>query len=118
MPRTKSISAKRHRRVLSQTRGFKHAAKKRVKVAKEALLHAGKYAYVGRRLRKRDMRSLWIVRLNAAVREHGMSYSKFVNGLKKGNIEIDRKILSDIAIKDKETFESIVEKVKESFSQK
>lgn len=112
MPRVKSIAAKRHRKELSQARGFKNAARKRVKAAKEALRHAGKYAYIGRKLRKRDMRSLWIVRLNAAVREHGASYSKFIKGLKSANIQIDRKILADIAVADKEAFAQIVEKTK------
>lgn len=118
MPRTKSIAAKRHRKIKSQARGFKQARRTRVKVAKEALLHAGKYAYVGRKLRKRNLRSLWIVRLNAAVREHGISYNKFVSALKSAKIELDRKILSEIAVKDKQTFKSIVEKAKASFSTK
>ena len=112
MARTKSIAAKRHRKVKLQVRGYKHSARTRVKAAKEALLHAGKYAYVGRKLRKRDMRSLWITRLNAAAREHGLSYSKFIQGLKKAKIEIDRKILSDIAIHDKEAFKEIVSRIK------
>lgn len=112
MARVKSTSARRHRKILSAARGFKQARRTRLKTAKEALLHAGKYAYAGRRLRKRDLRALWIVRLNAAVREHGISYSKFINGLKKAKIEIDRKILSDIAITDSETFKEIVNKVK------
>ena len=112
MPRTKSLSAKRHRKVKKAARGYKHAARRRVKVAKEALLHAGQYAYIGRKLRKRDLRRLWIVRLNAAAREHGLSYSKFIAGLKKENIEIDRKILSDIAVNDPETFNKIISEVK------
>lgn len=112
MPRTKSLSAKRHRKVKKAARGYKHAARRRVKVAKEALLHAGQYAYIGRKLRKRDLRRLWIVRLNAAAREHGLSYSKFIAGLKKENIEIDRKILSDIAVNDPETFNKIISKVR------
>lgn len=72
-------------------------------------MHAGQYAYIGRRLRKRDLRSLWIIRLNAAVREHGMSYSKFVSALKNAKIEIDRKILADIAARDPEAFKAIVQ---------
>jgi len=112
MPRTKSLSAKRHRKVKKAARGYKHAARRRVKVAKEALLHAGQYAYVGRKLRKRDLRRLWIVRLNAASREHGLPYSKFIASLKKENIEIDRKILSDIAVNDSETFKKIVDQIK------
>jgi len=75
-------------------------------------MHAGQYAYSGRKLRKRDLRSLWIVRLNAAAREHDMSYSKLINGLKNAKIELDRKILSDIAITDPEAFKEIISKVK------
>ena len=112
MARTKSIAARRHRKILKQARGFKNARSRRVKTAKEALLHAGQYAYVGRKLRKRDLRSLWIKRLNAAVREHGLSYSKFVAGLKKEKIELNRKILADIAVKDPATFAKIVDEVK------
>ena len=112
MPRTKSIASRRHRKIKKEARGFKHAARKRVRVAKEALLHAGQYAYIGRKLRKRDLRRLWIVRLNAAARAHGLTYNQLINGLKKKNIELDRKILADIAVKDPETFEKIVSEVK------
>lgn len=118
MARTKSIAAKRHRKIKSLARGFKQARRTRVSAAKEALLHAGKYAYIGRRLRKRNMRSLWIVRLNAAAREHGMSYSKFIKALSVSKIEIDRKILADIAVRDKEAFAAIVAKVKENYDEK
>ncbi|KKR30682.1 50S ribosomal protein L20 [Candidatus Woesebacteria bacterium RIFCSPHIGHO2_01_FULL_39_32] len=112
MARTKSIAARRHRKIKKAARGFMHARSRRVKSAKEALLHAGQYAYIGRKLRKRDLRSLWIKRLNAAVREHGMSYSKFISALKKNNIELDRKILADIAVSDPDTFAKIVSEVK------
>lgn len=112
MARTKSIAAKRHRKIKKQARGFKHARRKRVKVAKEALLHAGQYAYIGRKLRKRDLRKLWIVRLNAAAREHGLTYNKLISNLKKEKIELDRKILSDIAIQDPKTFENIISEIK------
>lgn len=108
MARVKSVAARRHRKVKKAARGFKQARRARVKTAKEALMHAGQYAYAGRKLRKRDLRSLWIVRLNAAVREEGLSYSKFVSGLKKAKIEIDRKILADIAVRDPEAFKEIV----------
>lgn len=84
------------------------------KVAREADLHTGQYAYVGRKLRRRDMRKLWIIRLNAAVRELGLSYNKFITGLKKANIELDRKILADLALSDPKTFKLIVDKVKSS----
>lgn len=112
MARTKSIAARRHRKIKEAARGFKQARRTRVKAAKEALMHAGQYAYVGRKLRRRDLRALWIMRINAAVREHGLSYSKFVNGLKEKKIEIDRKVLSDIAVTDPEAFKEIISKVK------
>ncbi|KKQ43069.1 MAG: 50S ribosomal protein L20 [Microgenomates group bacterium GW2011_GWC1_37_8] len=112
MARTKSIAARRHRKTLKLARGFKNARSRRIKVAKEALLHAGQYAYIGRKLRKRDLRSLWIKRLNAAVREKGLNYNTFISGLKKNNIELDRKILADIAVNDPETFAKIVEEIK------
>lgn len=108
MPRVKSVSARRHRKVKTKAKGFKHAARRRLKTAKEALLHSGQYAYIGRRLRKKDLRRLWITRLNAAAREHGLTYNKLIAFLKKKNIEIDRKILADIAVNDPKTFEKIV----------
>ena len=112
MTRVKSIAARKHRKILDEAKGFKQARRRRIKSAKEAVLHAGQYAYIGRKLRKRDMRKLWIIRLNAAAREQGLSYNKLIAGLKKNKIEIDRKILSDIAIKDPATFEKIVAKIK------
>lgn len=112
MTRAKSISARNHRKTRSAARGFKHARSRRVKSAKEALLHAGQYAYHGRKLKKRNLRSLWIVRLNAAVREHEMNYSGFIKALKDKKIELDRKILAEIAVKDPKTFAEIVKKVK------
>lgn len=112
MPRVKSISAKRHRKIKKAAKGFKHARSRRVKTAKEALLHSGQYAYIGRKLRKRDLRSLWIKRLNAASREHGLTYSKLIAGLKKNKIELDRKILSDMAIHDSSTFKKIIDIIK------
>ncbi len=112
MPRTKSLAARRHRKIKKAAKGYKHAARKRVKVAKEALLHAGQYAYIGRKLRKRDLRRLWIMRLNAAAREHGLTYHQLINRLKKANIELDRKMLADIAARDPKTFEKIVSEVK------
>lgn len=107
--RVKSISARRHRKILDRAKGFRQARHSRIQVAKEALVHAGAYAFHGRKLKKRDLRSLWIVRLNAAVRLCGTSYSKFIAGLKGEKIEIDRKILSEIATKDMETFKKIAE---------
>lgn len=112
MARVKSIAARKHRKIRKATKGFAAARRKRVKAGKEAMMHAGRYAYVGRKLRKRNLRSLWIVRLNAAVRLEGLSYSKFIAGLKKEKIEIDRKILADIAVSDPETFKKVVASVK------
>ena len=112
MARTKSPAARNHRRTLKAAKGYRNSRSRRIKTAKEAVLHAGQYAYVGRKLRKRDTRKLWIVRLNAAVREHGTSYSKFISGLRKSKVEIDRKILADIAVRDPKTFGEIVSKVK------
>jgi large subunit ribosomal protein L20 len=82
------------------------------KVSKEADLHASQYAYMGRKLRKRDMRRLWITRINAALTPYKVSYSKFINGLKKAKIELDRKILADLVVSDPSTFKSIVDRVK------
>lgn len=110
--RIKSIAQRRHRKILKQAKGFKQARRKRVKVAKEAILHAGQYAYIGRRLRKRDLRALWITRLSAAAKERGLSYSKLIAQLNKAKVKIDRKILSDIAAKDPETFDKIIKSVK------
>ncbi|OGM19839.1 50S ribosomal protein L20 [Candidatus Woesebacteria bacterium RIFCSPHIGHO2_01_FULL_38_26b] len=112
MARTKSIAARRHRKILKQARGYKNSRSRRIRTAKEAVLHAGQYAYAGRKLRKRDLRSLWIIRLNAAVRTHGLSYSKFIAGLKQNKIELDRKILADIAVNHPDTFVKILQGLK------
>lgn len=112
MARVKSPAARRHRKVKKAARGFKQARRTRVKAAKEALLHAGQYAYIGRKLRKRDLRRLWITRLNAAAREHGLTYGKLIAGLKNAKIELDRKVLAEIAVNDPDTFKKIVDKVK------
>ena len=106
--RVKSVSAIRHRKILKRAKGYKQARSRRIQVAKEAVLHAGAYAYHGRKLKKRDLRSLWITRISASVKSFGVSYSKFIAGLKKEKIEIDRKILAEIAVKDPESFKKIV----------
>jgi large subunit ribosomal protein L20 len=106
--RVKSVSAIRHRKLLARAKGYKQARHSRYQVAKEAVLHAGAYAYMGRKLKKRDLRTLWISRINAGVKGVGVSYSRFIAGLKKEKIEIDRKILSDIAVHDLETFKKVV----------
>lgn len=113
MARVKSIASRKHRGLLKRAKGFRQARRTRIQTAKEAVLHAGQYAYEGRKLKKRDLRALWITRLSAAAKERGTSYSKFINALKKEKIEIDRKILSDIAATDPTTFDVIF---KESFT--
>jgi len=112
MARVKSPAARRHRKIRKSAQGFKQARTRRVKPAKEAILHAGQYAYHGRKLKKRDLRKLWIIRMNAAAREQGLSYNQLISGLKKQKIELDRKILSDIAVSDPNTFKEIVSSLK------
>ena len=114
MPRVKrGVTARaRHKKVLALAKGFRGRRGNVYRVAKEAVMKAGQYAYRDRRTRKRVFRQLWIARINAAARECGLTYSQFANGLKKAAIEIDRKVLSDIAVHDKAAFASIVEQVK------
>ena len=102
----------KHKKVLSLTKGHKGGRSKNIKEAKSSLLHAGRYAFAGRKLRKRDMRRLWIVQLGNAVRAEGLSYSKFIAGLKLKKIELDRKILADLAVNHIEDFKKIVSEVK------
>lgn len=109
---------RRHKKVLKRTRGFRMTKNRLYKVAKEADLHAGQYAYVGRRLRKRDMRKLWIIRINAGLKEYadGLRYSTFINLLKKSKIELDRKILADLTVSDPEAFKTVVAATQKSGS--
>jgi large subunit ribosomal protein L20 len=100
---------KRHKRLLQAAEGRKGTRSKLIKPAREALLHAMAYSYVGRKQRKRQMRSLWVVRLNAAARQNGMTYGQLINGLKLAQVELDRKVLADIAVRDAATFSRIVE---------
>ena len=118
MPRVKrGVQAHaKHKKVLDKAKGYYGARSKVFRVAKQAVTKAGQYAYRDRRQRKRQFRALWIARINAAARENGLSYSVFMNGLKKANIEIDRKVLSDIAIFDKPAFTALVEKAKEGLA--
>jgi len=112
MPRVKRgvVAHARHKKILDKAKGYRGARSKILRVAKQAVTKAGQYAYRDRRQRKRQFRALWIARINAGARENGMSYSVFMNGLKKASIEIDRKVLSDIAIFDKPAFTALVEK--------
>lgn len=112
MPRVKSSRRARHKKILKAAKGFRQARRVRYRVAREAVLHAGQYAYIGRKQKKRNFRALWIERLNAALREEGTTYSKFIDGLKKSNIILDRKILSDLANTEPEVFTKIVERVR------
>ena len=106
-----SAGVKRHKKILKLAKGFIGARSRIFKVANIAVMKALKYAYRDRRTTKRNMRRLWIVRINAAVRERGMSYSKFVNACKKANIVVNRKMLADLAVRDKEAFDVIFEAV-------
>ncbi|NOY67115.1 MAG: 50S ribosomal protein L20 [Gammaproteobacteria bacterium] len=114
MPRVKrGVTAHaRHKKVLKKAKGYYGARRKVYRVAKQAVIKAGQYAYRDRRQRKRQFRQLWIARINAAARENGLSYSRFINGLKKAGVEIDRKVLADIAVFDKPGFTAIAEKAK------
>ena len=110
----RSVHARKKRRAaLARTRGYRGQASKSYKRAKEALLKADSYAYRDRRRRKRDFRRLWIVRINAAARREGMSYSQFMAGLKAAGIELDRKVLADVAVNDPETFRRFAERARE-----
>ncbi|GIW61771.1 MAG: 50S ribosomal protein L20 [Patescibacteria group bacterium] len=106
------ISRAKHKKLLSLTKGYRGTKSRLVKVAREAELHAGQYAYHGRKLRKRDFRTLWITRIGEAVKKENLSYSKFMNKLKKAHIELDRKILSDLVVNEPEVFKKLVDKVK------
>ncbi|MCS6764959.1 MAG: 50S ribosomal protein L20 [Candidatus Protistobacter heckmanni] len=114
MPRVKrGVTARaRHKKVIDAAKGYRGRRGNVFRIAKQAVMRAGQYAYRDRRNKKRVFRALWIARINAAVREHDMTYSVFINGLKKAAIEIDRKVLSDMAINDKPAFAAIVGQVK------
>ena len=104
----------RHKKILKLAKGYYGARRKVFRVAKQAVTKAAQYAYIGRKQRKRQFRSLWIVRINAAARECGLSYSRFISGLQKATIEVDRKMLADIAVHDKKAFAALAEKAKAS----
>lgn len=104
---------RRHKKVLKAAKGYYGARSRVYRVAKQAVIKAGQYAYRDRRQRRRQLRSLWIVRINAAAREHGLSYSVFMNGLKKAEIGLDRKVLADMAVTDKAGFAALVALAKE-----
>jgi large subunit ribosomal protein L20 len=106
------VARARHKKVLDKAKGYYGARSKIYRVAKQAVIKAGQYAYRDRRQRKRQFRALWIARINAAARLHGMSYSRLINGLHKAEVEIDRKVLADIAVHDPEAFGAIAAQAK------
>ena len=106
------IAGRRHKKILKKAKGYFNARRKVFRVAKQAVIKAGQYAYRGRRLKKRDYRALWIQRINAAARVHGISYSRLIAGLSAASIEIDRKALADLAVHDEAAFGAVVEKAK------
>jgi len=114
MPRVKRgvVARRRHKKVLKQAKGYYGARSRVFRVAKQAVIKAGQYAYRDRRQRKRQFRALWIARINAGARINGMSYSRLIAGLKKANVEIDRKVLADLAMNEKNAFAAVVETAK------
>ena len=114
MPRVKrGVTARaRHKKILVQAKGYRGRRKNVYRIAKQAVMKAGQYQYRDRRQRKRQFRALWIARINAAARELGMKYSTFMNGLKKANIEVDRKVLSDLAVFDQPAFAALANQAK------
>ena len=104
----------RHKKVLAQAKGYRGRRKNVFRVAKQAVIRAGQMAYRDRRQRKRQFRALWIVRINAEAREHGLSYSRFMNGLDRAGIEVDRKVLADLAVSDKVAFAHLAEQARAS----
>ncbi len=118
MPRVKRgvVARATHKKLLAKAKGYRGRRKNVYRIAKQAVMKAGQYAYRDRRQKKRQFRTLWIARINAAAREFGMPYSAFMNGLKKADIQIDRKVLSDIAIFDKAAFAQFVEQAKASLA--
>lgn len=119
MARVKSgVTAQaRHKKVLDKAKGYYGARSKLFKTAKQAVIKAGQYAYRDRRQRKRQFRALWIARINAAARLHGLSYSRLINGLSRANVDIDRKVLADIAVHDPAAFGAIAEQAKAGLAQ-
>ena len=114
MPRIRRgvVAHRRHKKVLQQAKGYYGARSRIFRVAKQAVTRAGQYAYRDRRQRKRQFRSLWIVRINAQSRANGLSYSRLINGLKKADVQLDRRVLADLAVHDKLAFATIVEQAK------
>lgn len=118
MPRVKRgvTARRRHKKILNKAKGYYGARSRVFRVAKQAVIKAGQYAYRDRRQRKRQFRALWIARINAGARVNGLSYSRFIAGLKKASIEIDRKVLADLAMNEKAAFAVVVQKAKEALA--
>ena len=119
MPRVKrGVTARAsHKKILKQAKGYYGARSRVFRVAKQAVIKAGQYAYRDRRQRKRQFRALWIARINAGARECGLSYSRFIDGLKKANIEMDRRVLADLAMNEKTAFAALAEQAKQALGQ-
>ncbi|TDT38585.1 large subunit ribosomal protein L20 [Halospina denitrificans] len=118
MPRVKRgvVARRRHKKVMKQAKGYYGARSRVYRVAKQAVIKAKQYAYRDRKQRKRQFRALWIARINAGARANGLSYSRLIAGLKKANVEIDRKVLADLAMNEKQAFTAVVEKAKSSLT--
>ena len=112
--KTGSTRRQKHNKILARTKGFRMTKNRLIKPAHEAVLHAGQYAFAGRKNRKRDFRQLWITRISGALEGTGLSYSRFIYGLKKEKIELDRKILADLIVSDNRVFQEIVKKVQKN----
>ena len=110
------VAKARHKKILRQAKGYYGARSRTYKVAKQAVIKAGQYAYRDRRQRKRHFRALWITRINAAARLHGLSYSRLINGLKRADIQVDRKVLADIAVHDPEAFGAIAQAARDALA--
>ena len=108
------VARRRHKKVISRAKGYYNARRKVFRVAKQAVTKAAQYAYIGRKRKKRDYRSLWIVRINAAARMFDLSYSRLINGLKKAGVAIDRKVLADIAVHDMDAFRQLADRAKQA----
>jgi large subunit ribosomal protein L20 len=110
------VARRRHKKIISKAKGYYNARRKVFRVAKQAVTKAAQYAYIGRKQKKRQYRALWIVRINAASRQFGLSYSRLIAGLKKANISMDRKVLADLAVHDLAAFGKVAEKAKASLA--
>ena len=106
----------RHKKIIDAAKGYRGRRKNTFRIANQAVEKAGQYAYIGRKLKKRQFRAIWIQRINAAAREHGLTYGRFINGLNKAGIEVDRKVLADLAVTEPAAFKSLVEKAQSALA--